>query len=102
MKHFLALTAVLVLLVVAVMKLKEPETIIKEIPVEKIVIKEVIKEVPVEKIVEKPVEKIVYVDKVIYQDRIVYQDKIVYQDRPVYQQYNPPVIFRPMRRMRRW
>jgi hypothetical protein len=51
----------------------KPETIVKEVPVEKIVIKEVVKEVPVEKIVEKEVIKEVPVEKIVYQDRIVYQ-----------------------------
>ena len=48
----------------------EPEVIIKEIPVEKVIIKTEYIDVPVEKIVEVPV------DRIIYQDRIVYRDII--------------------------
>jgi hypothetical protein len=42
--------------------IKEVERIV-EVPVEKIVEKEIIKKIPVEKIVEKKVKEIVYVDK---------------------------------------
>ena len=52
----------------------EPEIIIKEVPVEKVVIKTEYIEVPVEKIVEVPVDRIVYQDKVVYQDRIIYKE----------------------------
>ena len=47
-------------------------TVIKEVPVERIVTKTVIKEVPIEKIVEKIVTKEVVVEKIVETERIVF------------------------------
>ena len=57
----------------------------KEVPVEveKVVEKIVYKEVPydvekvVERIVEIPIEKIVYQENIVYEDKVVYQDTVV-------------------------
>ena len=61
-------------------------TRIQEVPVDKIVVKEVPLpiEVPVQTVVEKEVVKEVYIDRVVTQEVPVYVEKIVEKEVPVY------------------
>lgn len=66
----------------------EVKEVIREVPVEKIVEKEVVKEVPVEVIKEVPVDRIV--EKEVVKEVPVEVEKVVYVDRPVEIQVSAP------------